>query len=168
MLGKVDRLEVIGQGGAKRGLSSLSLATAAIEVLQALLSVDPAHRQALAEISELCSVQNRWREAEGYLEQLSDVARDDPETVRDALLQRCHILEDQLGEEDRALEVLERILGQFPRDREALEHCLAIYKRRGNWEKTVEVLEEMVHGGSISERVDGTTPSLAGAASWPR
>ena len=113
---------------------SLRDATAAIEVLQELLSVDPAHRQALAEITELCDAEP-LAEAEEYLERSADVARDDPETVRDALLQRCHILEEQLGEEDRALEVLERILEEFPGDREALERCMAIYKRRGDWER---------------------------------
>lgn len=133
---------------------SLRDTTAAIEVLQELLSVDPNHRQALTEISELCAMQHRWREAEGYLEQLALVAQSEHQAARAALLQRAQILEEQLGEEDQALEVLAELLADYPGDNEALARCLEIHRRRGDWERTVEVLEELSRSGQAHQRVN--------------
>jgi tetratricopeptide (TPR) repeat protein len=126
---------------------------AAIEVLHDVLKVDPGHRQALLEVSELCVMEQRWREAEQALEQLAAQAHDEPRVARDALLQRAQILEEQLSEEEQALEVLEELLDRFPGDSQGLARSLEVFRRRGNWEQTVAVLEQLVRSGPADQRV---------------
>lgn len=133
---------------------SLLDATAAIEVLRELLEVDPANEKALQEVSSLCVGQQRWREAEGYLAELVHAARHDPATRRAALLQRSEILEERLGDEEAAMAVLQQLLEEFPHDRDALNRCMVYYQHRGDWEKTVGVLEELVRSGTAPERIN--------------
>ncbi|MCC6750774.1 MAG: tetratricopeptide repeat protein [Deltaproteobacteria bacterium] len=126
---------------------------AAVEVLRVLLAADPEHRAALAEISELCASQHRWREAEQYLEQLARLGSEQPEARRDAQLRRSAILEERLGDEEGALSVLEELVQEFPGDGEVLRRCILIYQRRGDWGRTVEVLGELARTGPAGERV---------------
>jgi len=128
--------------------------SAAIEILRELLAADPDHRQALTEIAELCEMQHRWREAEGYLEQLARAFHDDPSGARSAMLRRSQILEEQLGEEEEALAVLQDLVNRYPGNADALARCLQIYQRRADWEHAVEVLEELAHSGPASQRIN--------------
>ncbi|PID38893.1 MAG: hypothetical protein CSA65_01465 [Proteobacteria bacterium] len=128
---------------------------AAITVLADLLSVDPQNLRARELIAELSIEQQRWREAEEHLERLADVAASDAERRRSALLQRAEILEQRLGEEEQALVVLRELLAAYPGEREALARCMAIYRRWGDWDRTVETLEELSRSGPPEERIDG-------------
>jgi tetratricopeptide (TPR) repeat protein len=105
-------------------------------------------------MAELCKAQHRWREADEYLDRLARVSHDTPVLLRNALLQRSHILGEQLYEEEQAMAVLKELLQIFPRDRDALEYCLQLYRHRGNYDQMVTILEEMVHIGSPEERVE--------------
>jgi len=127
---------------------------AAIEVLREVLAVDPGQRQALTEIGELCEMQHRWREAEGYLEQLARACHNEPGAQRAAMLRRSQILEEQLGEEEQALGVLQELVNRHPGDPETLSRCLQIYQRQTDWEHAVEILEELAHTGSAAQRIN--------------
>lgn len=128
---------------------------AAVEVLGQLLEIDPANLRALSRAAELCVEQQRWREAEKHLEQVAMLGRGDAEQLRSALLQRAEILEARLGEEEAALGVLRELLAEQPGERAALARCMTIYRRWGDWERTVETLEELSRSGPPEERIDG-------------
>jgi len=128
---------------------------AAIDVLRDLLEVDDSHRRGLTEIAELCVMQGRWREAEGYLDRLARACRnEDAPAARTALLQRAQVLEEQLGDEEQGLRVLQALLVDHPGDEEALARCLQVHQRRGDWEQAVEVLEELARSGPAARRIN--------------
>lgn len=126
---------------------------AAIQLLGDLLATQPDHVMALEQVAALCADQGRWREAEEYLGRLAEVVADEPERYREAVLNRADVLVERLGEEESALAVLNELLVRQSGDRDALEQCAAIYRRWGDWDKTVEVLRDLAHSGDPAARV---------------
>ncbi|MCK5800956.1 MAG: tetratricopeptide repeat protein, partial [Deltaproteobacteria bacterium] len=127
----------------------------AVDMLVDLLEADPQNVRALEKIAALCIEQQRWREAEGYLARLAEAAQDDAEGTRSAMLDRSDILEKRLGDEEGALKVLQDVLARSPGQRVALARSMAIYRRWGDWDRTVETLEELSRTGPPEERIDG-------------
>jgi tetratricopeptide (TPR) repeat protein len=133
---------------------NLGDASGAFEVLREVLALEPAYRQALTEIAALSVREERWRDAEEYLERLAQAEKDEPATRKDTMLRRADILQERLGEEEQAMAVLAQLLAEFPGERTALVRCMMYYQRRENWEKAVEVLEELARTGAPGDRIN--------------
>ena len=127
---------------------------AAADSLEQLLEQEPRHREALATAADLARALHRWSDADGYLAHLADGCKEEPEVRRQAMLDRARLLDEKLQQVDLALEVLQELLTEGPADREALSICAAIYQRQRQWDRLVEVLEELARTVSGAGRVE--------------
>ena len=126
---------------------------AAADSLEQLLAQEPEHLEALSTAADLARALHRWSDAESYLANLADGSRGDPEARRRAMLDRAKLLDERLQQVDLSLEVLQELLSERPGDREALSACAAIFQRRRQWERLVEVLEELARSARGAEKV---------------
>ena len=125
----------------------------ALELLEQLLDADANNAAALRDAAQLCIEQRRWNEASNYFEKL--VACGGPEQQRyEARLEWAQLLNERLGDDEKALQVLQGGLADRPGDRETLRRCSEVYRRRNDWPRVVEVFTQLAASGELEQRIE--------------
>src|SRR6185436_9874916 len=116
---------------------------AAFEWWSKAVQENPASEQALDELLRLARVTHQW---DGYVNTMLQAAQNarEPAVKRDVLLRLAGVFESDLGELQRAEEVLAQILEEQPQDGAALAFLDRIHDKQGNFEQLPEVLRRRI------------------------
>jgi tetratricopeptide (TPR) repeat protein len=103
----------------------------------------PSSEQALDELLRLARATHQW---DGYVTTMVEAANNarEPSVKRDVLLRLASVFETDLGELQRAEEVLGQILEEHPQDGAALAFLDRIHDKQGNFEQLAEVLRKRI------------------------
>jgi tetratricopeptide (TPR) repeat protein len=116
---------------------------AAIASLHRVTEVLPAHVPTLMRLGELYARDKQWAEAVDRLKRVLS-AQPKPEVEVQAHLILARILKQELGDEERALQSVRRVLAIDARNREALERLLEIEMRRNLVKEAAETAAQLV------------------------
>lgn len=125
----------------------------AVTALEEVLRLNHEQPDALINIARIYRHLRRWRPAVVALERLVKVATA-PEVARQANFVRSEILEQELGEDDRALDAIQAVLATHPDDRDALLSVARLYERLGQWEGAVNALANLAEKAAPGERAE--------------
>jgi tetratricopeptide (TPR) repeat protein len=116
---------------------------AAFEWWSKAVQENPASEQALDELLRLARVTHQW---DGYVTTMLQAAESSRElpVKRDVLLRLAGVFESDLGELQRAEEVLTQILEEQPQDGAALAFLDRIHDKQGNFEQLPDVLRRRI------------------------
>ncbi len=123
----------------------------AAETLEEVLRLDHENPEALIHISRIYRQLGRWRAAVISLDRLVKVSSE-PEIIRQAHYVRAELLEQELGEDDKALESIQAVLASHPSDRDSLTAAARLQERLGQWEGAVNALASLAEHASPGER----------------
>jgi tetratricopeptide (TPR) repeat protein len=127
---------------------------AAIASLHRVTEVLPTHVPTLMRLGELYARDQQWAEAVDRLKRVL-AAQPKPEVEVQAHLVLARILKQELGDEERALQSIRRVLAIDARNREALERLLEIEMRRNMVKEAAETAASLVAvATNNSERAD--------------
>ncbi len=103
----------------------------------------PGSEQGLDELLRLARVTHQW---DGYVSAMLEAAGKarEPDTRRDVLLRLAAVFEQDLGETERAEEVLGQVLEDRPQDAAALAFLDRIYDKQGSFEQLADVLRRRI------------------------
>jgi tetratricopeptide (TPR) repeat protein len=103
----------------------------------------PASEQALDELLRLARITHQW---DGYVSTMLEAGQNarEPGVRRDVLIRLAAVFESDLGELQRAEEVLGQILEEQPQDVAALSFLDRIHDKQGNFEQLAEVLRRRI------------------------
>lgn len=125
----------------------------AIDVLRGITLTDPRNAKALDELTRLYLGTERWDDlVEVYEAKIQ--AADSARVKRDLEMQRGHVLEGGIGDDDRAAEAFRAALELIPGDREALDALDANFSRTENWNALLEVLQQKLDVVDDSEQLE--------------
>ncbi|MFO0642770.1 MAG: tetratricopeptide repeat protein [Polyangiaceae bacterium] len=126
-----------------RALAEMGDVARAREVLKAALDVRPDHREALFTVADIYVKEGAHEEAESAYVALSRLALSSAESVRvfDAL---ATLYAGPLGNLGRAEVALQEVLKHAPDDVATLEKLVAVYRRRNDVPRAVEVKQQVV------------------------
>lgn len=125
----------------------------AIETLRGITNRQPDNGRALNELERLYMGTERWDELVETFE-AKIAAASDARTRRDLQMQRGMVLEQGLGEDERAADAYRAALELVPGDREALDALDANLARTENWAGLLEVLGQKLDVAGDDERLD--------------
>jgi len=123
----------------------------AAETLEEVLRLDHENVEALIQISRIYRQLGRWRAAVVALDRLVK-ASSEPEIIRQAHYVRAELLEQELGEDNKALESIQAVLADRPADRDALTAAARLQERLGQWEGAVNALASLAESAPPGER----------------
>ncbi len=123
----------------------------AAETLEEVLRLDHENPEALINISRIYRQLGRWRAAVVALDRLVKVSSE-PEIIRQAHYVRAELLEQELGEDDKALVSITAILTEHPADEGALTSAARLHERLGQWEGAVNALASLAEHAPPGER----------------
>ena len=139
--------------------------SAAVPVWKRLLDIDPEHRRAgdalkkaLIELGDwdalgdFFGAHEKWDEFVRVLEGQVGVQKDDPTRI-DLLFRAASIWEERLGQQDRAVRALERVLQLEPQNLAGARALEPIYEEHNDYRKLANVLEVLLeHEDAPAER----------------
>lgn len=123
----------------------------AAETLEEVLRLDHENPEALIHISRIYRQLGRWRAAVVSLDRLVKVSSE-AEIVRQAHYVRADLLEQELGEDDKALKSIQAVLASHPTDTDALTAAARLHERLGQWEGAVNALASLAEPAPPGER----------------
>ncbi len=113
---------------------------AAVEGYRAVLGFDDRQRDALAGLERLYTKLDRFAELNRVYEKQAEIATDPREQVR-ILGKSASIWQEKLGDLQQAIEKNEAVLGIDGGNLPAVKNLEALYRREGQWEKLIAVLQ---------------------------
>lgn len=123
----------------------------AIETLRNILMRDPDNAQALDELERLYEGAERWDDLVEVYEQKTRLASSD-EVRRGLLMQMGMVLQEALGDDDRAADAYRQVLASNEQDVEALEALNRTFRRTENWTDLLDVLRKQQAIASEEEK----------------
>jgi tetratricopeptide (TPR) repeat protein len=116
----------------------------ASDAFQNALDIDPHHVASLEGLAKVFERQQDWHRTVETLETLSNLVSEPSKTVE--IRHRIgKIAEEQLGDEERALDLYRSALDVDPNFLPALTAMRAIYSRRGDWHDATRYLEREIN-----------------------
>ena len=114
----------------------------------------PNDRRILARLMQLFSAEKNWSELLNVVTRLAELV-DDPKQKAKYLHTAAMVAAREIGEDDQALELLDRALAADARNEPALSEALAIRRRRADWEGIKDLLkrhaQELAKAGRNAE-----------------
>jgi tetratricopeptide (TPR) repeat protein len=110
----------------------------AYKVYREILNIEPGNSPALSALVRITAEQELWEDHIEFLQMEADSARDD-EHVVDILQRVGEIYEQHLADEDRAVEIYQRLLSISPFYPHAIRNLGRIYHRRGSFKDLIEL-----------------------------
>ncbi|MEM6291924.1 MAG: hypothetical protein AAGA54_11685 [Myxococcota bacterium] len=138
----------------------LRLDTMALATLQRILEVDPGHEESLEALAETYAKAGRHADLLGVYEKRIQAAHTAGETEHECELLRkvATIWVEQLGNPQRALEPLRRVLDLSPKDKPARALLARIHEERRDFRALIalrrEELEELEGEEALAARID--------------
>ncbi|MCG8418317.1 MAG: tetratricopeptide repeat protein [Proteobacteria bacterium] len=137
-----DMIELYAQLGQLEG-DILGRVDDAVDAWRRVLALDPGDFRALGALETLFTREARWEECIEVLEKRSLVL-DEPKDRLDTLLQAAAIWEEQVGDQDQAAALYERVRHSDASNSVASGRLDAIYRAQERWDQLNEVLLERV------------------------
>ena len=138
----------------------LRLDTMALATLQRILEVDPTHEESLDALAETYAKAGRHADLLGVYDKRIAAAADEGDTERECELLRkmATIWVEQLGNPQRALEPLSRVLTLAPKDKRARVLLARIHEERRDFRALIalrrEELEDLEGEEALAARID--------------
>lgn len=138
----------------------LRLDTMALATLQRILEVDPSHEESLDALADTYAKAGRHADLLGVYDKRIAAAAADGDTQRECELLRkmATIWVEQLGNPQRALEPLGRVLTLAPKDKDARALLARIHEERRDFRALIglrrEELEDLEGEAALSARID--------------
>jgi len=124
----------------------------AASALREALAVDAPDLAPLLELAAVLEGAQKWEPLTQVLEQLQGRLRDEQDVIG-TLHHLAHVLEQELGQEERALAVHERVLERTPNNETSLRAVGRLYHRAGRWPQVVNCYErQLAHCQNADEK----------------
>jgi tetratricopeptide (TPR) repeat protein len=123
---------------------------AAIEVLEKILDIDPSHDGALGAIARHYRAQERWEAAAEVYDRQAAATADVPKRI-EILLQRAHVLAEQIGSPERATKTYQQILALQPQHAGALEALALLRESSGDAHAALTAIEQLAQQAATPE-----------------
>jgi golgin subfamily B member 1 len=134
----------------------LKLDTMALATLQRILDIDPRHEQSLEALAETYAQAGRFNDLLGVYQRRMDAATEAGDEAKQIELLRktAEIWLDRLGNPQRALEPLQRVLALSPKDREARSLLARIHEQRRDFRALISLRREELEERSGDEALE--------------
>ena len=117
---------------------SLRNADAAVRLYRTVLERDPGHEGALTELGRLFQDGESWADLVALKEHAADQLMDAVQRRR-VLAEAATLYEEQLGQPEKAVEALTRVLDEDPTNREALARLEGLLRELEQWEAVEDI-----------------------------
>jgi tetratricopeptide (TPR) repeat protein len=126
-----------------------------VEAYQSVLAIDPRHQEANSGIEQLLALAERWSDLVDQLDRRADIAAtegDSDEELR-LLVRIGDIWEQNLHDQQAAIEIYERVLARDPNHTRALGALARLHEAAGDWDRCASVLEKAASSGGSDKDV---------------
>ncbi len=137
-----EQLELYFRRGAIQS-DALGDLDAALVSYQAVLDKESRNRRALEAEESIHFRRQDWHKLYATYEKLVDVADNDTE-MADIYARMARLASDALGDETKAIDLLQRVLDIRGEEPQALAALADLTERQGRWEELVELIERQV------------------------
>lgn len=137
-----EQLELYFRRGAIQS-DALGDLDAALVTYQAVLDKESRNRRALEAEESIHFRRQDWHKLYATYEKLVDVADNDTE-MADIYARMARLASDALGDETKAIDLLQRVLDIRGEEPQALAALADLTERQGRWEELVELIERQV------------------------
>ncbi|HSD87106.1 MAG TPA: tetratricopeptide repeat protein, partial [Kofleriaceae bacterium] len=124
----------------------------ALKCYQSVLEQESRNRRALEKIESIHFRREDWKRLLETYEKLIDVAEADAE-MADIYARMARICSDALNEEERAIELLGRVLDIRGEEPQALAALADLTTRQNKWEELVEIVERQIAVAPDAEQI---------------
>ncbi len=124
----------------------------ALKCYQAVLEQESRNRRALESIEQIHFRKEDWKQLFETYEKLIDCADTDSE-MADIYARMARLCSDALNQEDKAIELLGRVLDIRGEEPEALGALADLTTRQGKWEELVEIIERQIAVAPDAEQI---------------
>jgi len=148
------------QGGAEKATVLLELAEAygklnndnqMISALNGAVQQDPSRLEIYDRLAALYETKKRWPDLVKVLSEKADRADSMDQKVQ-IYLQVANLYLERFSNQAEAIKAFERVLELDPHNQQAIDHLLAVYEKRRDWEKLIKLKEAEVERTPESER----------------
>jgi tetratricopeptide (TPR) repeat protein len=115
----------------------------ALEQLQGILEIDPAHGEALDEMERLLGLEERWQDVAEILERRAG-SESNNERLVPLLTRLADVRADHLDDGPGAIAAHDRILAHAPGHEPSLRARVALFERAGDKAKTADALDRLL------------------------
>jgi tetratricopeptide (TPR) repeat protein len=123
-----------------------------LKCYQAVLEQESRNRRALEAIESIHFRREDWKQLFETYEKLIDCADTDSE-MADIYARMARLCSDALNQEDRAIELLGRVLDIRGEEPQALAALADLTTRQGKWEELVEIIERQIAVAPDAEQI---------------
>jgi tetratricopeptide (TPR) repeat protein len=123
---------------------------AAIEALEKILDIDASHDGALGALARHYRAQERWEAAAEVYDRHAAATADVPKRI-EILLQRAHVLANQIGSPERATKTYQQILALQPQHAGALEALALLRESSGDAHAALTAIEQLAQQAATPE-----------------
>jgi len=148
-----EQLELLIELGALEA-DRLGRPELAVEAWRSAQTIDAGDRRVLDGLERVLAAEERWNDVIALLEQRAALADDVNERIG-LLLNVAALSRERLGDEERAVEAYERILGWRPGHDLAARELEVLYRSRGQWQPLATLLVD------VASRHDDPTACVA-------
>lgn len=127
----------------------------AIDAYRAVLDVEPQHAEAIEGMERLLAQAERWNDLVELLGRQSSVAaaEGDSEQELQLLVRIGDIWEQNLHDQQAAIEIYEKVLARDPNHTRALGALARLHEAAGDWDRCARVLEQAAASGGPDKDV---------------
>jgi tetratricopeptide (TPR) repeat protein len=125
----------------------------AVRYLERMLEIDPRHERAFVRLRDTFNSLERWGDLEQLYCRRVDVAQGDAERI-ELQYEVAVLAEEVIGDDDKAIGYLERVLQLDPLHHAAVQALERLYGRRQRYEKLAALLEARLDRASDDQAVD--------------
>ncbi|MGH7337884.1 MAG: tetratricopeptide repeat protein, partial [Myxococcota bacterium] len=124
----------------------------AISALSSSLGADPSQLDLYDQLVGIYENKKRWPDLVKVLtEKAEKAARTDAERVA-IHLQIANLYLERFSNQAEAIKAFERVLELDPQNQQAIDHLLAVYEKRRDWEKLIKLKENEIERSQPAER----------------
>ncbi|MCB9563808.1 MAG: tetratricopeptide repeat protein [Kofleriaceae bacterium] len=122
----------------------------AVSALQQSLQADPSQMALYDELATIFEGKKRWPDLVKVLVEKAD--RSDGDQQIAIHLQIANLYLERFSNQAEAIKAFERVLELDPQNAQAIEHLLAVYEKRRDWEKLIRLKESEIERSPAGER----------------
>ena len=115
------------------------------------LAQDPSRLEIYDRLGALYEAKKRWPDLVKVLDQKAERTEDQPGKVL-IYLQVANLYLERFSNQAEAIKAFEKVLELDPQNQQAIEHLLAVYEKRRDWEKLIKLKENEVERTPEGER----------------
>ncbi len=129
--------------------------TQVIATLQQIVKLSPEQVDVYDELATAYEAKNRWPDLVKTLTKKAEHLDDETAQVQ-LYLRIAELYVERFSNQAEAIRAYERVLSLAPDNKKAVTHLLAVYERRRDWEKLIQLREREIDGLEGDERIEKT------------